>query len=193
MNSEAIRYDFSVPGTEVNNAGGQFVYFEQRPKEMRFLSEKEGRPIFEDRDYIVITQAGGKTEFVAEVTDKHKRDYPREWAAYQSGLKEAVVGTPVEQWPVLSKAQIAMLKALSIRSVEQLAGCDDNAIERVGMGGRDLRSKAQAWLKAAKDAAFVTALQAENDRLKSDVEDLRRQMKEIAAKVDKKKTAASGD
>jgi hypothetical protein len=49
------------------------------------------------------------------------------------------------------------------------------------MGGRELREKAQAWLKQAESGAETLRLTAENAQLRSDLELLKAQVAEIAA------------
>jgi uncharacterized protein YigA (DUF484 family) len=48
------------------------------------------------------------------------------------------------------------------------------------MGYMELRSKAKAWLLAAKDSALVTRQAAENDRLQGEIEALKEQIAQMA-------------
>jgi hypothetical protein len=72
-------------------------------------------------------------------------------------------------------------KAMHIHTVEQLAGISDSNLS--WLGARELRDKAIAWLAQADGGKETMRLTAENATLKADMEDLKRQMKEMSALV----------
>ena len=86
----------------------------------------------------------------------------------------------------MSPAQVEQLLSLKIRTVETLAGLDDAALGRVGMGAVELRNRARAWLEAAdktgKTAAKLEALQVQNATLTAQVAEMRTQLQAIAAR-----------
>ena len=90
-------------------------------------------------------------------------------------------GTPLVMWPVVNKSQIKEAAFFEVRTVEQLAELSDANCRRMGMGYTELRSKAKAWLLAAKDSAVVTRQAAENDRLQGEIEALKEQIAALAA------------
>jgi hypothetical protein len=53
--------------------------------------------------------------------------------------------------------------------VEALANLPDTALKLVGPDGRTWREKAQAFLAISGDAGAVTAIAAENERLRADL------------------------
>lgn len=162
------------------NDKGLYVEFESIPHQNKFKSEQEGRPIFEDKDYIKIMIPGDKTKVVhSPVREEHKLRFPRQWEAYQKMGKVEHSGTPIEQWPPLTKSEVAELKALNIFTIESLASLPDVAM--TWLGARDLSAKAKLWMENAKGGAVVTALQSDNANLKLQVEDLQRQIKELAS------------
>lgn len=186
-----------------------YVAFEVRAEEDREASIKAGHYIAIDVDYALITPMGSKDriERVAkEWLDKIQQDVvegrmPREWAnayrdaykAWKEGLEIPVSGTPVENWPPASPAQIKMLRQLQVRTVEDLANANEEVITRIGMGGRALKQRAVDWLAAAagggKLSEEMTALRAENENLRQRNESLETQMRELVLRVD----ALAGD
>lgn len=79
-----------------------------------------------------------------------------------AGGAQIVSGTPIEEWPVVNRAQVAMLKHNGIHSVEALGGLSDNGIVALGMGGRKLVQQAQDYLtNAANSAAAMEAMERE--------------------------------
>ena len=60
---------------------------------------------------------------------------------------------PLEQWPLMNKADVMMVKGLNIYTVEQLAGLGDNSL--TWLGARTWRDKAVAYLEEAKKAQVL--------------------------------------
>jgi len=70
-----------------------------------------------------------------------------------SGAAGIVAGTPIEAWPVVGRAQVAMLKHHGIHSVEALSNLHDGQIHAIGMEGRGLVQKAKDYLATAENTA----------------------------------------
>jgi hypothetical protein len=161
-----------------------FVTFEQRAIEDRNATIKAGGLVMRDVDYVIVRQVGCKDtvekEAEAWLADIDKaamsNTYPGEWArhfrekylAFKAGQAEPELGLSVRQWPSLSKAQAENCIAAGVRTVEDIAAMNEPTMQRVGMGARELKQKAKAYLEsrdANKAAEQITALQAQlNDR-----------------------------
>jgi len=154
--------------------------------EMTFKSEQEGRPIFEDREFVRIIIAGdSKTEHVREVTREDKERWHEQYKRFKNGLaeREQMVGTPLKEWPQLRPSEIRMWEAMNTFTVEQIANASDTALQAFGMGARETQVKARAWLAKAADVAATTSVAAENDRLKEQIAALQATVKELAARI----------
>lgn len=139
------------------------------------LSEKEGRPIFEEKEMVKITLPGDRLmNWIGEVDESHIKRWPQHYAAFKRGEERAATGTPLDQWPnsILTKARVAELKAMDILSVEELAGISDSLLPKMGMGSRELREEARAYIASATDGAANQKLAAEVARLTEMVERL---------------------
>jgi len=156
---------------------GLFVqfYFEAIKDEEESI--KAGRPIFNDREYIKIIPVGDKNTVVCEpVTEEHKMRWPAQYAGFKNQQHQPQEGTPIDQWPPLTKSQVLMFKAANVHTVEQLANVSDGNLGNLGMGARDLREKAIAYLKNAEGSAPTLALQQQlNDAIKQ-IEALKNQL-----------------
>ncbi|WIW04129.1 hypothetical protein [Achromobacter ruhlandii] len=86
---------------------------------------------------------------------------------------------PLEQWPQINRAQVKEAKYFEVHTVEQMSGLADSHLGKMPPGFRELRSKAQAYLKAANDTAAATAQAAEAERLRAEVADVRAQLAEM--------------
>lgn len=175
-----------IRANQGNNAG-IFPQFFIEPKQHKAKSEEAGRPIFIDQEYVRIIIAGdSKSSPVHKVNQSHIDRWPDHYRAFKQGQEAPVEGTPLSQWSSLPAYRAAELKALNIHTVESLAQLPDTGIQRIGMGGRELVKKAQAFLETAQGNAAAEKYAAENERLRADIDMLQQQVKELAAMVDEK-------
>lgn len=143
------------------------VEFYMYTEKDNFQSEKEGRPIFFDVPYVRIMTPGNQNNIIDTIArEEHKIRFPLQWAKFQNSHdpKDQIIGTPVDEWPAIGRAQAEELKGVKFYTVEQIAGASDAQIQRLGMNGQVLKQKAQAFLGAAKDSALEQRLAAELER-----------------------------
>lgn len=155
------------------------VQFFIEPVENPAKTRSEGRPIFDDREFIRIAFPGdNKRELVAPANEMHyvaherrqmtyAERFAKAYEAFRAGEESFVSGTPLVHVPFLTRSKVAELKALKISSVEQLAGLPDASIKKIGMGGRDLVDQAKAYLDVSKGTAQVAELQRQIEELKA--------------------------
>lgn len=167
-----------------------WVKFYKSAVHLKGRSEKEGRPIFEDRDFIAIVVPGSADEHVREVRDDDKVRFHVQWARYQANQEQVQDGTPVDDWAALTASQREELKHLKVYTVEAVAGLSDAQAQKLGPGYMSLRTKASAFLEQAKDSAAAQRFAAENDALRSELADLREQFKALQSQIDRKGKAA---
>jgi uncharacterized coiled-coil protein SlyX len=174
-----------------------YVVFFVKPVHQGGESELQGRPIYKDVPYIRIHVPGDKTTVIEEpVNEEHKMRFASRWEKFEKGLSQAPDGTPVEEWPQVTRSQAAEFKALNIFTVEQLANLSDALIGKF-MGGGAMRLKAQAFLAAAKDTAEAQRLATENaelnGRLAKQDEDIRRLSAQVEALMTKAAAPSSAE
>lgn len=138
-------------------------------------SAEEGRPIFEDKEYITI-RIVGDNKTVRKRPVKHNWDgntppdterWARQYEAFKKQQsQEAVDGTPIHEWAMITKSDAMSLKALNIHSVEQLANIGENNM--TWLGARQMRDKAKAWLESAKSGAGASQMQKRIEQLEAD-------------------------
>lgn len=173
-----------------NEGHRAMVEFFIQAVENSFLSEKEGRPIFEDKEFIRIITPGDKHSVVEErVKPQHKEMYKREYEAFQANEVLSPVGTPLKEWAPMTPAMVANLRVLNILTVEQLAEVGDGFLDNIGMGARSLREKARIWLKQADDGAEVSRLMQENRTMKEQMEVMQKTIADMSAAVARLKPA----
>jgi hypothetical protein len=146
-------------------------------------TEEAGHPVFEDVPFIKIQVPGDPTTLIdTKLRDHHKRRFARHWAHFQQYQNAApVIGTPLAEWAVVSRSQADNLRVVGVMTVEQLADLTDAQVQRIGMGGEQLRRKAQTWLKQATDSAGVMASAGRMSELEESNKQLQAQVAELMA------------
>lgn len=182
--------DFGIPGVEKSVGGvhnGMYIRFYRKLVELPARSAEEGRPIFEERDYIEIPIPGSRDTFDGLVADKHKKEYPIEWAAYQAseGGAKIATGTPLSEWQSLSRSRAAELIGLRIYTVEQLAEASDSVLQLLGMDGRKLKEQAVAFLDGIRDASAASRYAAERLEVSRQLELANERNAELEARLAK--------
>jgi len=181
------------------------VQFYKKSVKQDDASNEAGRPIFKEFDFVRIMIPGDNlTEIDTYAQESHKQRFPRQWAHYQNQVAnhEDIIGTPLDQWPQITRSQADELRGLKFHTVESIADCSDQQLQRIGMvagmSPHNFRIKAKAFLNLANDSAEVAqreaelqALREENDKIKAETEAklaaMQEQMSAILAAVAEKK------
>jgi hypothetical protein len=160
------------------------VQFYKKSVKQNEASDEAGRPIFKEFDFVRIMIPGDNlTEIDTYAQESHKQRFPRQWAHYQNQVAnhEDVIGTPIDQWPQVTRSQADELRGLKFHTVESIADCSDQQLQRIGMVAGmspfNFRLKAKAFLNLANDSAEVAhreaemqALRQENDKIKAETD-----------------------
>lgn len=168
------------------------VRFETRPAEDRAASIEAGHKVYKDIDWVIVTPSGGKDvredhaeAWLAKIEGQAQtgmydyewaRDFRKMYDMYKDGKELPENGTPLRMCTTLfSPAEIQNCLAVNVRTLEELAASNEEALGRIGMGARALKTRAQAAIKTGegKESAMkVEALTVENADLKQRVADL---------------------
>lgn len=168
-----------------------YVVFKKGTVEDRAASIALGRYSTKSIDWAVIRQSGSKDSVEIEANDWLDRisknpGFAREWVdgyrksyeLWKQGQEAPLMGTPIREWGVISHEQRDMLIQLTICTVEDLAAANESALARIGMGARELKQKAQAWLETSKNVGAVVAQNAalvvENAAIRDEIEKLKK-------------------
>lgn len=175
------------PGHSVN--GGQdnvlIPRFFIEPVPMPFRSAQEGRPIFEDQEFVEILIPGAKSSPVRPVSDEDRRTWPREYEAFKrSESQEGLSGTPLKEWPAMNRSMVKEFNGVNIYTVEQLVAMPDSLLQNAGLGAREWQAKAKVFLDQAAGGAAASALAAELEAMRADNEGLKAQVTELIKRLD---------
>jgi hypothetical protein len=147
-------------------------------------TEREGRPIFRDEDFIKIFL--NKDEVLDRpVRDTDKARWPRQYQAWkQTGNnRPGMMGMPLEKWPAVTRAQAEELAYFKVFTVEQLADLPDTTVQQVA-GLQKLKNLARAHMDIARGEAPVRRMQAELEQRDATIAGLQAQIADLAQRLE---------
>lgn len=160
-----------VQGADANLA----VRFYKKAVKQEDESIAAGRPIFKDFDFVNIVVPGNNlTEIDTYAREEHRRRFPRQWAYYMNtqGQDAKEEGTPIEEWPLITRAQAEELRGRRFRTVESIAHASDQNLQSIGMiagmSPHSFRDKALSFLNLASESAEADKKNAEIEALKQE-------------------------
>ena len=141
------------------------VRFYMHPAKDVAATIEAGRPIFKEVPYIHIMQPGNKESIIHRKATQMDKDrfveHYRKFTARED--QEVIEGTPLIEWPGITRSQAEELKFYHVVTVEQLANMSDtNAQNFRGMG--ELKRRAVAFLELSAENAGAEALAEANLR-----------------------------
>lgn len=149
-----------------------FAKFYFMPVKDEHASAEQGRPIFNDVEFVEIIVAGDATNQIQrQATDQDRQRFRAAYGNFKDGNAEALVGTPLTEVTWLGKSQVEELSYLKVRTLEALAELNDTVCGKYP-GFYDLKRRAMAHMLASEKAAPLEAVHAENQLLKQQLEAL---------------------
>jgi hypothetical protein len=176
----------ALPSDEMGADSRLAVTFYKRSMKQEDESLAAGRPIFKEFDFVRIMVPGDAlTEIDTYANESHKQRFPRQWAHYQNqvGDHQDIMGTPLEQWTQITRSQAEELRGLKFPTVESIAHCSDQQLQRIGMAAgmnpHAFRDKAKAFLNLAEKVG-------DDNQREAELEALKQQNEQIKAEADAK-------
>jgi len=183
----------AIDSDEQNADSRLAVKFYKRAMKLEHESNEAGRPIFKDFDFVRIMVAGDNlTEIDTYAQESHKQRFPRQWLQYQAtqDYSNEIIGTPVEQWPLISQSQAQELKGVKFMTVESIANASDLQLQRIGMiagmSPHAFRDKAKSFLNLASESAEAAKRDEEINQLKQELAKKDEETAKIKAETDAK-------
>ena len=180
--------DLAFGQAEQNNSHGLYAEFYAHAVQNHAKTLEAGRPIYEDMDYIRIMVPGDKSSIIERpirmgITPMHDNNrFAREYALYKQGSEQQLVGTPLAEWPVISRSQCKELDFFNVKTVEQLADMPDTAVQNfVGVG--QLRELAKRFIVQAKEGAPMLQMQSELGIRDEQISSMQAQIDELISEL----------
>ena len=165
------------PGNEQRMDEQLMVKFFLKEREDKAKTLESGSPKFKEVEYIEIRVPGQRdAQACRPATYRDKQRFPRHYEMFQKRVEMPDDGTPLGQWPQVSRAQVEELGFLGIKTVESVAAMADVHAHKMH-GGLMLKRRAAEWLEESN----ATALIAEKEALQQRISDLEASMKAMMA------------
>jgi len=132
------------------------------------------------------------TEIDTYAQESHKQRFPKQWLQYQATQDSSneILGTPVEQWPLITQSQAQELKGVKFMTVESIANASDLQLQRIGMiagmSPHAFRDKARTFLNLATESAEANKRAEEINALKQELAKKDEENARIKAETDAK-------
>lgn len=139
------------------------VRFMIQPRQDKTQSIEAGRPVFRDCEFIEIRVPGSRDAIARPARPSDIERFPRHYEAFKKRAEMPQEGTPLAEWPIITRSLAEELSFLNIKTVEALASVADTHMGKIrGLAG--FKRKAQEWLDLAKDDAPLEKLHAELEK-----------------------------
>jgi hypothetical protein len=187
--------DFAFSAGTVDQASGMvafgddkrlFVQFYTRSVQNNYQSDQQGRPVFEARPFVKIVQPGERDVIDREVREEDKYRFRVQWERYEAQQEQTPTGTPLAVLYPSEPHIVDQMQALKIFTAEQLAGLTEQAISRLGMGGRAHVERAKKFIEAAEKFGGAHQMQRELDAANDRIAALEGQIAQLLAAAPKR-------
>lgn len=189
---EQLEYDHGIFDQQGADADKNLaVRFFTMPVQDMDESAKQGRPIFNDVVHVEIRVRGDRNNIVHKpVDDQIKRRFRDAWRAHEQGEELMQKGTPLAEWPIVTKSMVEELKYFGFYTVEQVAEASSGVISKFP-GLQSIQQRAQRFLELAKGSAPLEAMQANLEKVSSEKEALEAQVRDLAKRLAAMESKAS--
>jgi hypothetical protein len=161
----------AIPNPAKSKKAQRPIYDEFEVCRIRFAANKHTVGVFPAHE--VFKQAPDEMGFTSDWT--YAMEYADAYKKFKDGEAQTVAGTPLSELTFLTQGKRLELKALNIHTAEALASLDGHPLKQLGMGGRDLKNQAIAYLENATKtmtAAEFAAVKAAQDQEIADLKAL---------------------
>lgn len=160
---------------------GLIVSFYLSPIKNEAKSLEAGREIYEDRECVRVIIPGDRNMEIDRIAeDEDRKKYPAEYDAFKRDAKDAVVGTPLAEWPAMGRSLVQEWNYLNVFTVEQLAGLSDAGKQAFGRGANEWVTKAKAFVELSANTSATEKYAVENERLQSQIDAQQKTIKEMS-------------
>ena len=167
-----------------DNSRGLYAEFHMEAEPDLAESAAQGRPVFKEVEYVTIRVAGDKdNDIIRAVRPQDTQMWPTQYAAFKAGLTQPVTGTPLDQLPFLTKAQVLEFAAVGVKTAEQLSEMSDASAQKF-MGSHAIRRRVKDFLDAAAGAAPAIALRGELEKRDNEISVLKNALAEQGKKIE---------
>jgi len=149
-------------------------------------SKEQGRAVYKDVEHISILVPGNRDPIIRKAHPRDIARFPEHYRRFKARIDQEVPleGTPLSEWPLVTRSLAEEFAFMNIKTVEQLADAPDSAMAKF-MGGATFKQDAKDWLARAKGDVDSAKLQRELRARDRKIEQLEKKMEQLLAKTEK--------
>lgn len=148
-------------------------------------SAAEGTRQYINKVYVRIQPPGERLNVIERpVQESDKRRFSAQWNSFLQNKTQVPEGTPIDLLFPNNPAVADNLKAFGVYTIQQCAKLSANAIETVGMGGRDWVNMANQYLENAQSGTAFLQLRTELDKKDQEIKLIKRNFELLKAQHD---------
>ncbi len=155
------------------------------------VATEEGRPIHKDAIYVKIQHPGEILNVIDRpVNDDDKRRFQRQWSNFVHDRTQVPDGTPIDLLFPNHPAVADNLRGFGVFTVEQCEALSATAIDTIGRGAQEYKSRAARYLEMANKGQSFHMLQKQIESkdqevriLQQTVNSLRSQLENLTIKL----------
>jgi hypothetical protein len=167
---------------------GLLVKFFMLPRQDKAATELAGRPIFKDVEHVDIKIPGNRNSGACRpATEADKRRFPNHYRAFKERIENVEEGTPLTEWPLMSRSMAEELAFFRVKTVEQLVTMSDSQSSKF-MGLNALKEKARLWLKSAEQDKPFQEMDKKIKDQAEEIAELREALAMVVARAEQGKT-----
>lgn len=176
--------DFEMPDEDQARADRRLnVRFTMEPRIDHIKTAETGETHYRSLEFVTILIPGDKTLSVHRpVMPSDKVRFQQRYEIFKKNQSNPIIGTPLAGWPFIAPGQVKDLEYMNTRTVEELAGMSDVAVQNMS-GLLSLRQKAQKFLEAQKDNSGLVKLTAELEQRDNTIAAMQDQINQLAEAV----------
>jgi hypothetical protein len=184
MRLQEAEYSMTERAMEGRSADDRLmIKFELFPHPNQSKSLEAGHPVYDDKEYITVIVPGDKTSVIHRpVWAQDKERFSRQYAQFQQGQEQTVVGLPLKLWGGMTLGQAKEFEYFNVKTVEQLAEMSDgNGISIQGFNG--LKQRAKDYIASTKDQQPMMEMRAELEKKDAEISVLSSNFAELSEQV----------
>ena len=147
-------------------------------------SREEGKPVYQDQDFVKIQHPGETLNIVdrpARPDDAQR--WPRQWHQFINSVEQKPDGIPIDllfpDKPTISRT----LRGYNIHTVEQLANLSSEGISRVGLGCQEWVNAAARYVERAEKGVSHHKFEAALAEKDTQIRAMQRQLADLTAMI----------
>lgn len=161
------------------------VKFFMKPRQDKAESMAQGRPVFRDVEYIDIKIPGNRNAGACRpANDQDRARFPEHYKAFKDRVSQEInEGTPLTEWPLISRSQAEELAFFHVKTVEQLATMSDAQASKF-MGLSSVRAKAKTWLENVEKDKPLWEMDQKLRAQNAEIAELKQSLADVLARVE---------